>query len=368
MAEIKPKNLANRLDDNKVEVVDIRHKEDFEDWHIPESQNVDVYDELKEDPDEAKEPLEQLPDDKEIVTVCGAGVLAEDATQMLENMGYDAKTLENGMEGWGHVHLSSPLDVDIEGELIQVTRPGTGCLSHVLISDGEAAVFDPSQYLDEYESIIDEHDAELVGVFDTHAHADHISGGRRLAERNDVSYYLHPKDDIDIGAETIEEGDSVRIGDVGVEVVHTPGHSPGSVTFDVEGKALITGDTLFHESVGRVELGVEAGLEESSAEENAETLFESIKKLLARGDDPLVLPAHDPGSPFPPVTSHVSEVTREVESIGKDRDEFVKFITSNIPDQPPNYTKIKKVNLGIEEVDDKEKEEVELGPNRCAAE
>jgi len=106
----------------------------------------------------------------------------------------------------------------------------------VLISDGEAAVFDPSHYLEEYEAIIDAHDAELVGVFDTHAHADHVSGGADLAERHDVPYFLHPTDAIAIDATPIEDGESVAIGSVDVEVIHTPGHSEGSVSFDLEGK------------------------------------------------------------------------------------------------------------------------------------
>jgi len=78
----------------------------------------------------------------------------------------------------------------------------------VLISDGEAVVFDPSHYLDEYEAIIDAHDAELVGVFDTHAHADHVSGAADLADRHGVPYFLHPTDALALDATPVVDGES----------------------------------------------------------------------------------------------------------------------------------------------------------------
>lgn len=89
-------------------------------------------------------------------------------------MEYDAKPLVAGMEGWSRVHRHAPVEIDIDGTVIQVTRPGKGCLSHVLVSGGEAAVFDPSQYVEEYDVVLKEYDASPIGVFDTHAHADHV--------------------------------------------------------------------------------------------------------------------------------------------------------------------------------------------------
>jgi glyoxylase-like metal-dependent hydrolase (beta-lactamase superfamily II) len=147
------------------------------------------------------------------------------------------------MAGWNRVHGSAPVDVAVEGTLVQVARPGTGCLSHVLVSDGEAAVFDPSSYHEEYESILDAHGADLVGVFDSHAHADHLSGGRELAARHDVPYHLHPADAADPASNTpLADGDEVTVGSVTVDVLHTPGHTPGGVSFGIEGEAVLTGD------------------------------------------------------------------------------------------------------------------------------
>ncbi|WP_222913262.1 MBL fold metallo-hydrolase [Natrinema sp. SYSU A 869] len=369
MTEISPTELSDRLrDDEDVLVLDIRHRDDYEEWHIPDSTNVDVYDELSADPETATDAFEDLPDVKEIATVCAAGIISQTATDLLREMGYNARTLTDGMNGWSRVHRSAPVPTDLDGTLVQVARPGKGCLSHVLISDGEAAVFDPSHYLDEYDAILDEHDADLIGVFDTHAHADHVSGGAELAERHDVPYTLHPKDALAIDATPTEDGQRIEVGTVDVEVIHTPGHSDGSVSFDVDGEALITGDTLFHESVGRVELGVEAGIEESDIEANAATLYESLQRLLDRPDDAVVLPAHDPGSPEPPVIATLGDVKERNEDLGRDREEFIETLASDIPDHPPNFERVKRTNVGQEDVPDEELSELELGPNRCAAE
>lgn len=369
MAEITPEELADGLrGDESPYVLDIRHEDEYEEWHVPGSENVDVYDELEDDPELAKDALATVPDDREIVTVCGAGVLAAEATDVLDELGYEAKTLADGLNGWSRVHRSGDVDLDVDGTLVQVARPGKGCLSYVLVSAGEAAVFDPTQYVEEYESILDSYDADLVGVFDTHAHADHLSGGRTLAEGHDVPYYLHPADVLSIDATPVADGDVHEIGAVEVEVVHTPGHSPGGVTYDVAGEALLTGDTLFHDSVGRVELGVEAGIEDTDAEENAATLYESLERLRSRDGDPLVLPAHDSGSPEPPVAARLSDVETRNEDLGRDREAFVVTLASDVPDHPPNFQRVKGVNVGEETVEDDERSTLERGPNRCAAE
>jgi glyoxylase-like metal-dependent hydrolase (beta-lactamase superfamily II) len=370
MQEISPAELGEQLRNGDEEplVLDIRHEADFEEWHIPGSINVDVYDELTAGSEQATEALSDLPRTERIVTVCAAGVVSETATEVLRELDYEAATLIDGMNGWSRVHRHAAVSADLDGTLVQVARPGKGCLSHVLISDGEAAVFDPSQYLDEYEAILDEYDAELVGVFDTHAHADHVSGAAELANRHGVPYSLHPNDALAIDATPVEDGQTVTVGSLDIEVVHTPGHSEGSVSFDIDGAALITGDTLFHESVGRVELGVEAGIEDSDVEGNAATLYESLQRLLDRPDDAVVLPAHDPGSPEPPVTATLAEVREGNEDLGRDREEFVAELASDVPDHPPNFERVKRTNVGQESVPADELAELELGPNNCAAE
>ncbi len=370
MSDISPDELSERLqaDDEDVLVLDIRHRDDYEDWHIPGSTNVDVYDELVDNPAVAQESLAELPDHEDVVTVCTEGVVAQTATDVLEEMGHDATTLEDGMSGWSRVHRHAAVPVDIDGKLIQVARPGKGCLSHILVSDGQAAVFDASHYLDEYETIVDEHNAELVAAFDTHTHADHVSGGAQLAARHDGPYYLHPADTLGIDASPLEDGQTLTVGHVEIAAIHTPGHSEGSVSFDIGGEALLTGDTLFHESVGRVELGVEAGIEDSDVEENAARLYESLERLLEYSDDVVVLPAHDPGSPDPPVVATLGEVEERNGDLQRGRKAFIETLASDIPEHPPNFERVKRVNVGQESVADVELADLELGPNNCAAE
>jgi glyoxylase-like metal-dependent hydrolase (beta-lactamase superfamily II) len=192
--------------------------------------------------------------------------------------------------------------------------------------------------------------------------------GAELAARHDVPYYLHPKDALGIDATPIEDGEAIPVGGVEVEVVHTPGHSEGSVSFDVDGAALITGDTLFHGSVGRVELGVEAGIEDSDVESNAATLYESLRRLQDRPDDAVVLPSHDPGSPEPPVAATLDEVRARNEDLRRDRESFVETLAADLPDHPPNFERVKRVNVGRESVPERQLAELELGPNNCAAE
>jgi glyoxylase-like metal-dependent hydrolase (beta-lactamase superfamily II) len=370
MQELSPEELSEQLQNGSESplVLDIRHEEDFEEWHIPGSINVDVYDELTDDPEQARDAFSDLPEDEQIVTICAAGVVSETATGVLRGLDYDAVTLTDGMNGWSRIHRHAEVPAELDGTLIQVARPGKGCLSHVLISDGEAAIFDPSHYLDEYDAILDEHDTDLVGVFDTHAHADHVSGAAELADRHGVPYYLHPKDALAIDATPVEDEQTVAVGSLDIEVIHTPGHSEGSVSFDIDSVGLITGDTLFHESVGRVELGVEAGIEDADIEQNATTLYESLQRLLDRPDDAVVLPAHDPGSPEPPVTATLEEVKDRNRDLDRDREEFVEELASDIPDHPPNFERVKRTNVGQESVPADELAELELGPNNCAAE
>lgn len=349
-------------------LLDIRPEDEFEDWHIPTSENIPIYDLLREDAQAARTELKGLPQDREIVTVCAMGIRSQTATDLLQEMDYHARTLEEGMLGWSRVHESETIDIEVDGTLLQIARPGKGCLSYILISDGEAAVFDPSQFTDEYVDILNEYDVEPIGVFDTHGHADHLSGGASLADRLDVPYHLHPSDAIDIDASPVRDESTFGIGQVVVTMLHTPGHSPGSVTYDLEGRALLTGDTLFHGSVGRVELGVTAGIEETDVEMNAETLYQSLQRLRSYDHSTLILPAHDPGTPWPPVTATLEEVENRNADLRRPRASFVENVSSGASVPPSNFQRIKGINIGLNEVDRAERTTLEIGPNRCAVE
>lgn len=369
MTEITPDSLAEQLSAGEdLYVLDIRYAEDFAEWHILGSSNIDVYDQLAEDPSQAKSELEAIPEESEVVTVCAAGKLSALATEVLLELGYEAKTLVDGMTGWSRVHRYAAIDIGDTGMLIQIAWPGKGCLSHIFQSEGVAVIFDPSHYSAVYEEILKEFGATAIGVLDTHAHADHVSGGRVLADHLEVPYYLHPADAENIDVSQIVDGDTITVGSVDISVMHTPGHSQGSVTFAISDSALLTGDTLFHQSVGRVELGVEAGIENTDVETNAETLYNSIRRIRNFNGEALILPAHDPGSPEPPVVATLNEVEDRNTDLHLPKDEFIDALSTDIPDHPPNFQTVKRVNIGEVPPEKVDIESIELGPNRCAAE
>lgn len=363
MTSIEAGDLTREaLKERDIYPLDIRHEEDFEDWSIPGSHLLDIYDELKGDREGAKEALSRLPEDKKIVTICASGDVADIATDLLEEMGYDAETLEGGLVSWSRVHTSGEIPVGGDTDVIQVARPGTGCLSYLLISEGEALLVDPSQFSDVYEDLLDERDAELTGVADTHNHADHLSG-RGLAYRENRPYYLHPANAGELEKfEPVQDGSTIEFGEASLDVIHTPGHTPGSVCYALDENALFTGDTLFLQGTGRPDL---AAGDEEDLKNFATALYSSVQKLAAYPDTAFVLPAHHPGSPDPPEYTTLKDA---LETIPEDEESFVDNITSSIPETPPNFEKIMAANTGQAEVDSEEALELEVGPNRCAAE
>jgi glyoxylase-like metal-dependent hydrolase (beta-lactamase superfamily II) len=364
MAAIEPAELDERLGSDGPLVLDIRHEEEFADSHIPGSENVDVYDELKTGSEDAKDALADLPSDEEIVTVCALGGVSQTATEVLRDLGYEARTLVDGMAGWSRVHRHAPVDADLDGRLVQVARPGTGCLSHVLVSDGEAAVFDASQYAEIYGAVLDEHDAALIGVFDTHAHADHVSGGRFLAERYDVPYHLHEADSGALSEYApLADGDEIAVGGRALGVVHTPGHTPGSVSLRV-GDGLLSGDTLFIASVGRPDLEDD---DEAAVREAARDLHASLERLRDLPADTLVLPGHFTDQTDRPLATTLGGLAADNDLFAtRDREAFVDAVVAGLSDTPANYERIKRINRG-QEAADGEAADLELGPNNCAA-
>ncbi|SEW31404.1 MBL fold metallo-hydrolase [Natrinema salifodinae] len=367
-----PDEVARRIhsdgDAEDLFVLDVRNEDDYDEWHIDSSTNIPVYDELLEhDYSTLETHLDKLPTETEIATVCVAGITSARAADFLREHGFDAKSIDDGMNGWGRVHRQYEID-SVDG-VVQIVRPGTGCVSYLVHDDGEAVVVDPSQYIDRYLNAADERDLEIVGVADTHAHADHVSGARRLAGELDVPYYLHGDDAVELDRVTeLEDEATIPVGERSLDVIHTPGHTPGSVSLRV-GDALLSGDTLFLRSVGRPDL--EDG-EEEAVRAAAGQLFESLAHLTDLDDETVVLPGHFNDESMRPVATELgalrAETTNELLSYVEsgDDDAFVETIVESLADEPANYNEIKQINWGKEQPGD-DVEALELGPNNCAA-
>ena len=167
-------------------------------------------------------------------------------------------------------------------------------------STREVAVVDPAWDIDGLLKFINERDYKLVAALVTHYHPDHcggsfgnnsVTGVAELLAANPVRIYAHKLEaeglkkvtgisDSDI--KKVESGDKLKIGDVEVEFLHTPGHTPGSQCFMIK-RALVSGDTLFVDGCGRVDL----------PGSNSEDMFHSLQKLAALPDDTLLLPGHN---------------------------------------------------------------------------
>lgn len=363
--------IARRIAEDEAEdlfLLDVRDEDDYEEWQIPGSTNLPIYDELLDhDFSTLEAHLDELPEDQEIAVVCVGGVTSARAAEFLQKEGFDAKSIEDGMNGWGRVHRQYEID-GVDG-VVQIVRPGTGCVSYLVHDGDEAVVVDPTQYIDQYLGATDERDLEIVGVADTHAHADHISGARRLAGELDVPYYLHQDDAGELDEVTeLTDDDTIAGGERELDVLYTPGHTPGSVSFEF-GDALLSGDTLFLRSVGRPDL------EDSSKEavrEASHQLFDSLDRLTDRDDETVVLPGHFSDEEIRPLTTELGELreesTNELLGYVEDGDEgaFVETIVESLADEPANYNEIKQINWGKEQPGD-DAEALELGPNNCAA-
>lgn len=360
---MSPEEVVARRDDDELFILDVRNEDDYEEWHVDGSYNLPIYDELlEEDFTGLEASLEEVPEDKEIAAVCVAGVTSARAASFLRDRGYDAESMDDGMSGWGRVHVTYDIE-DVDG-VTQIVRPGTGCISYLVHDSDEGVVVDPSLYVDEYLDLAAEHDVEIVATIDTHAHADHVSGGRPLADELDVPYYLHSIDAGKLDTYTaIEDGDTITVGDRDLEVIHTPGHTPGSVSL-TWGDALLSGDTLFIRSVGRPDL---EGSEEADVREGASELFDSLAQLTELPDTTVVLPGHFSDEDLRPLATTLGELEANNELVGlDDQEEFVETIVEGLSDEPANYNQIKAINWGKEPLTD-EATDLELGPNNCAA-
>jgi glyoxylase-like metal-dependent hydrolase (beta-lactamase superfamily II) len=381
---ITAEQLREKLDSSEeFALIDTRGPGDFEAWHIRNARNVEYSSsagELRGDWESVASELE-LDEDDEIVTVCAKGKSSADFADWLEEQGYEnVASVSGGMESWGQVYDVVPIDTHGDDvEIVQVQRRARGCLSYVVgdTESGEAAVIDPTRHVEQYSEIANEYGLDVVAVFDTHIHADHLSGGRALADHLGVPYYLGEKA-AERGAQYDFEGlahhDVVSFGDVDIKALHTPGHTTDITSYLVEDEAVLTGDTLFVESIGRTELQFSG----EDARGGARTMYDTLHRvLLSLPDSVRVLPGHFSLKPNgeaidvtmgEPMLSTIGYLREHNRILQLEEEEFVEHMFDTLPEKPANYETVIETNLGKREVEDEaEANELELGPNNCAA-
>ncbi|WP_299265343.1 MBL fold metallo-hydrolase [Halorientalis sp.] len=371
-----PDWLADRLAaGDPVRLLDVRNRDEFEDWRITgqpvEPTLVPYMQWLQADAqDTVADRAAEIDGQGPITVVCGKGEASAYVAGLLTEAGIDAHNLEDGMDGWARVDRT--LELPGEGPtVVQFQRPASGCLSYLVVAGDEAAVIDPLRaFTDRYVDAATDRDAEITTVVDTHVHADHVSGLRELAAETGATPVL-PRLSVQRGVEsdvaTVVDGEELQVGDATLRAVHLPGHTTGMTAF-AAGDVLLSGDSLFLESVARPDL--QRG--EGGAEALAAQLYESLTERLADfDDDTLVAPGHygegtDPAADGAFVAT-LGDLRERLPVFGMERTEFTARIMRDIPPQPDNFERIVAANLGLERLDDDAAFEVELGPNNCAA-
>lgn len=225
----------------------------------------------------------------------------------------------------------------------------TGCISeaaYYVESNGEAAVIDPLRDIDTYLQLALERKATIKYIFETHFHADFVSGHIDLSKATGATIVYGPGTVTKLDVHVAKDGEEFKLGDTSIEVLHTPGHTLESSCFllkNEKGEAycIFTGDTLFVGDVGRPDLAQKGA--ELTMQDLAGMLYESLqKKIIPLGDNVIVYPAHGPGSACgknlgPNTYSTIGEEKQNNHALkAKDKKEFINAVTDGLV-APPNY-------------------------------
>lgn len=364
--------MAKKILYDELFILDVRNEDDYSKWKIEgkkvKSVNVPYFDLI----DSVASALEKLPqDNREILVVCAKEGSSEFVAEKLSEAGMEkVYYLQGGMNTWSEFYHYEPVTAGEDLKLYQINRLAKGCLSYMMISEGEALVLDPGRKADVYIEIAQKEGAKIRHIVDTHVHADHISGGPELADKTGAPYYLPTSDvqDGEVSFEPLEKHPRIRMGQVVAEVlaIPTPGHTPGSTSLLVNKEYLLSGDTIFVGGLGRPDLG-------GQVREWAQMLYETVFTTIADLSDELyVLPGHYSSimemNSQRIVGAYLGDIRQSNEMMRtQDRKTFTEAVeASDSSEKPPNFEKIVLINRGLETITPEKATELEIGPNRCA--
>ena len=398
--EIEPTELKKKIDNHEnIFILDVRTPQEYEAWKLsyenhqnPKLIPVDRL--FMNDPNLLKE----IPKDQEIVTLCAHGNRSMMAARLLNQLGYNVKSVRGGMAGWNKVYDVAEVRVPIEApfRIWQIRRISKGCMGYIVSSkeDKTAAAIDPSREIYEaFLSVASENDLKIIKVIDTHQHADHVSGVAKLtsaiARQGNAEAFAcfssleeYNSENTEIRIHYLKDGDNIEISPrISLGVIHTPGHTNGSMSFllsstndtdankHTEEKSpvscLFTGDTLFVDSVGRPDLREEA-------KKYAELLYQTYhQKIVNLPENTLVLPAHFNATSIAlkhaePISETIGSLKKKIKLLSMNEDEFIHHVTDTLPSRPMNYKTIIEINKRILPFDDMQMPDLEAGPNSCA--
>jgi glyoxylase-like metal-dependent hydrolase (beta-lactamase superfamily II)/rhodanese-related sulfurtransferase len=225
----------------------------------------------------------------------------------------------------------------------------TGCISeaaYYIESNGEAAIIDPLRDTEEYTKLAEERSATIKYIFETHFHADFVSGHLDLGKKTGAPIIYGPETETKFDVHIAKDGECFKLGDLSIQVIHTPGHTIESACYllkDENGKdyALFSGDTLFVGDVGRPDLSSGS----MSSEELAGIMYETIQhKILPLADHILVYPAHGPGSSCgknlgPQTHSTIGDEKKNNYALQpQTKEAFIKAVTEGLAEAPRYFS------------------------------
>jgi glyoxylase-like metal-dependent hydrolase (beta-lactamase superfamily II)/rhodanese-related sulfurtransferase len=222
-----------------------------------------------------------------------------------------------------------------------------GCGSY-LVGDpeaGEAVVVDPSLEIEQYLEAAERSKVRIIRVLETHTHADHVSGHGRFALEREVPTSIHSLAAAEYPHDVLADGDEAGPGAVSVRVLHTPGHRPEHCAFVVDGRMVLTGDSLFVGDAARPDLAVEA-------REGAEDLFASLRRLAELPPEVEVYPGHVAGSlcgasMSPDRSTTIGRERSSNPMLGvADLQDFVQRSASVSAPRPPTTDRVVALNRG----------------------
>lgn len=231
----------------------------------------------------------------------------------------------------------------------------TGCLSeaaYFIESNGVAAVVDPLRDIDAYISLAKEKGAEIKYIFETHFHADFVSGHLDLSKQTGATIVYGPETETNFPVHVAKDGEIFSLGNITIQAIHTPGHTVESTCYllkDENNKnhCIFTGDTLFVGDVGRPDLS--SG--DMTSEELASVMYDTIQdKILPLDDNLIVYPAHGPGSSCgkdigPDTFSTIGEQKKNNYALQpQTREDFIKAVTTGLIAAPVYFAINAKIN------------------------
>lgn len=227
---------------------------------------------------------------------------------------------------------------------------GLAHASYAVIRAGKMVVIDPARDPQPYYNMAKQHEADIIGIIETHPHADFVSSHLEIHEQTGATIYVSKLVGAGYPHQTFDEGDEINLNDIILRAINTPGHSPDSICIlveDEQGKltTIFTGDTLFVGDVGRPDLREHVGNITAKKEELAKALYYSTReKLMQLPADVVVYPAHGPGSlcgknMSPDLHSTIGrEITENYALQQMNEQQFVKLLTADQPFMPQYFS------------------------------